>query len=79
MLMRRLSSSPFVEVNVNDYMWNWTDPLVGVAKKIMPSLVPVDNMGILHRVSIWNNIQHTFERLAVGNAKTSANNVSLFA
>ncbi|KAK6645194.1 hypothetical protein RUM43_001470 [Polyplax serrata] len=50
LIIRRLSPSPFVEITANDYMWNWTDPLVGVAKKLMPHLVPVENLGILDTV-----------------------------
>lgn len=52
LIIRRLSPSPFVEITANDYMWNWTDPLVGVAKKLMPHLVPVENLGILDTVTL---------------------------
>lgn len=51
MLTRRLSSLPFIEIKANDYMWNWTDPLFEVTKKILPSLVPLENIGVLNLVS----------------------------
>ncbi|EEB19358.1 scavenger receptor class B member, putative [Pediculus humanus corporis] len=50
LILRRLNTNPFIEINANDYMWNWTDPLVDVAKNLMPHLVPVSNVGILDTI-----------------------------
>ncbi|KAJ1520753.1 hypothetical protein ONE63_003848 [Megalurothrips usitatus] len=49
-ILQRLDSQPLVNVSVQEYMWNLSDPLVHVTRRLVPHLVPVDNMGILHRI-----------------------------
>ncbi|XP_039298581.1 scavenger receptor class B member 1 isoform X1 [Nilaparvata lugens] len=50
LLLNRLDSQPIVASTVNNYFWNFTDPLVKVAKTLAPHLVPVENMGILQQI-----------------------------
>lgn len=50
MLINRLGSEPFVDVTIEEYLWNFTDPLMHFTNKITPHLVPVVNIGILHEV-----------------------------
>ncbi|XP_014283918.1 scavenger receptor class B member 1 isoform X1 [Halyomorpha halys] len=49
-LMNRLNSKPFVKITVDDYFWNFTDPLLQLSNHLLPFLVPTDNVGILHQV-----------------------------
>ncbi|KAK3926538.1 Scavenger receptor class B member 1 [Frankliniella fusca] len=49
-ILRRLDSKPLANVTVQEYMWNLTDPLVDVTRKLVPHLVPVENMGVLHTI-----------------------------
>lgn len=53
LLLRSLQSRSIVHTTINDYLWNFTDPILDVAQTVAPSLVPAKNMGILHRVSIY--------------------------
>ncbi|KAK7866502.1 hypothetical protein R5R35_014364 [Gryllus longicercus] len=46
-LLRRLRSEPFSHVTVYDYLWNYKDPLLQVARNLAPFLVPVNNIGVL--------------------------------
>ncbi|KAF2887442.1 hypothetical protein ILUMI_18731, partial [Ignelater luminosus] len=50
LLLRSLQSRSIVQTTINDYLWNFTDPILDVAQTVAPSLVPVKNMGILHRI-----------------------------
>ncbi|CAB0014992.1 unnamed protein product [Nesidiocoris tenuis] len=50
MMVRRAGSKPFVNAQVWDYFWNFTDPLFDVLASIAPALVPTKNTGILHTV-----------------------------
>ena len=43
---------PFVKKTVYEYLWNFTDPVLDVSKTIAPGLVPVNNAGMLDRVSL---------------------------
>lgn len=51
MSARNLGSKPFVNVRVQDYFFNFTDPLLVTGNKFIPFMVPTKNMGILERVS----------------------------
>ncbi|XP_046383938.1 scavenger receptor class B member 1-like [Ischnura elegans] len=48
--LRRFNAQPLVKMTVNDYFWNYSDPMLKTAKQLLPFLVPVDNMGILHTI-----------------------------
>ncbi|XP_017781148.1 PREDICTED: scavenger receptor class B member 1-like isoform X2 [Nicrophorus vespilloides] len=50
MLKLRLGSKVFVNVTVRDFLWNFSDPIMKLANEIVPSLVPVSNIGVLSRV-----------------------------
>lgn len=54
-LTRNLRSEMIVKISVKDYLWNNSDPILEVARTIAPSMVPVNNMGILSR--IYSNFQ----------------------
>ncbi|GLH03171.1 scavenger receptor class B member 1-like, partial [Gryllus bimaculatus] len=46
-LLRRLHSEPFSHITVYDYLWNYKDPLLQVARNLAPFLVPFNNIGVL--------------------------------
>lgn len=48
---RNRDSRPFVNISIYDYLWNFTDPLLRTANTLMPHMVPVEDMGMLSRVS----------------------------
>ncbi|XP_050438444.1 scavenger receptor class B member 1-like [Adelges cooleyi] len=50
LMMKMLDTKMFIKTTVDDCLWNLTDPLVQKAKTMMPSLVPEENMGILHQI-----------------------------
>ncbi|KAK9874235.1 hypothetical protein WA026_002587 [Henosepilachna vigintioctopunctata] len=50
MMVRSAKSRTMVNMTIHDYLWNFTDPLVNLARKIVPNMVPVDNLGILSRI-----------------------------
>lgn len=52
LLTKNLRSETIVKVRLQDYLWNNSDPILDVARTIAPSMVPVNNMGILSRVLI---------------------------
>lgn len=54
-LTKNLQSEMIVKMSVRDYLWNNSDPILEVARTIAPSMVPVNNMGILSR--IYSNFQ----------------------
>ncbi|XP_018321668.1 scavenger receptor class B member 1 [Agrilus planipennis] len=70
LMVRSLNSQALVKTTISDYLWNFTDPLLDAAQRILPSLVPVKNMGILHRiysnfedlVTVFVGAEHGHER-----------------
>lgn len=42
----------FVNITVYDFLWNYRSDVISLAHKVIPSLVPVNNMGIMHQVRI---------------------------
>uniref|UniRef100_A0A170YK83 Scavenger receptor class b member 1-like protein n=1 Tax=Triatoma infestans TaxID=30076 RepID=A0A170YK83_TRIIF len=50
LFINRFGTKPFVRLSVNDYFWNFTDPLLIFGRSFAPSLVPEDNMGILNQI-----------------------------
>ncbi|KAL3270704.1 hypothetical protein HHI36_021232 [Cryptolaemus montrouzieri] len=57
MLVRSANSDIMVNISIHNYLWNYTDPIVEMARSIAPALVPVNNMGILSR--IYDDFQDT--------------------
>ncbi|GFG34115.1 hypothetical protein Cfor_05571, partial [Coptotermes formosanus] len=49
-LMRRLDSEPALKMSVHDYLWKNSDPLLKLAAKLVPSMVPTDNVGVLDMI-----------------------------
>lgn len=54
-MVNMLDTKMFVTTSINNCLWNLTDPLVQSVKRIMPSLVPEENMGILKQVTQFIN------------------------
>ncbi|PNF20587.1 hypothetical protein B7P43_G04866 [Cryptotermes secundus] len=50
LVIRRLDSQPLIKTSVYNYLWNNSDPLLTLASNIAPSIVPVDNLGVLHMI-----------------------------
>ncbi|KAG8232897.1 hypothetical protein J437_LFUL012810 [Ladona fulva] len=48
--LRRFDAQPLVEMSVNEYLWNYTDPMLKFGRRFMPFFVPDDNIGILHTI-----------------------------
>jgi hypothetical protein len=51
LVIRRLNTQPMVKMSVYNYLWNNSDPLLTLVSKIAPSMVPIDNLGVLDLVS----------------------------
>ncbi|CAG9815054.1 unnamed protein product [Phaedon cochleariae] len=49
-MMRTLNSSPFKTTSIQNFLWNFSDPIVDLAQNLAPRLVPTKNVGILSRV-----------------------------
>ncbi|XP_066144769.1 scavenger receptor class B member 1-like [Euwallacea fornicatus] len=47
-LLNSYSRKIFLEMSIEDYLWNATDPILVPAEKLAPSLVPTKNVGILN-------------------------------
>lgn len=48
--MRSYDKSPFVNISVYNYLWNNTSPVLQAAKKIVPFMVPIRNLGVLYNL-----------------------------
>jgi hypothetical protein len=51
-LIRRLDSQPVLKMSVYNYIWKNSDPILKLASKMVPSMVPMDNLGVLDVVSL---------------------------
>lgn len=49
-LLRSFNGQPLVRMTIEDFLWNATDPILGAAEKLAPTLVPTKNVGLLHTV-----------------------------
>ncbi|RZB39341.1 scavenger receptor class B member 1-like [Asbolus verrucosus] len=50
LLTRTVKPKQFVELTINQLLWNFSDPMLNAAHNIAPYLVPSKNLGILARV-----------------------------
>ncbi|KAJ0177537.1 hypothetical protein K1T71_006410 [Dendrolimus kikuchii] len=50
------NAKPFVLKDVHSYLWNYTDPLVSAANKLIPGFIYFENIGILERLYDKNMI-----------------------
>lgn len=50
-MMSSARSRPFVKTTIYKYLWNISDPILDIAYRIAPSLVPTKNVGMLSKVS----------------------------
>ena len=50
-LIRKLDSQPIIKMSVYDYLWESSDPILKLAAKMVPSMIPTDNVGVLNMVS----------------------------
>lgn len=44
-------SELFIKKTIYEYLWDYKDPVLDTSKNLAPGLVPVNNMGMLARVS----------------------------
>lgn len=51
LLVSSHNSKMFSKKTIYEYLWDFKDPVLDTSKTLVPSLVPVNNMGILARVS----------------------------
>jgi hypothetical protein len=56
-IMDILKVKPFVEVSVGQLLWGYEDPLLKLAKDVVPKeqKLPYEEFGLLYGVSIYNN------------------------
>ncbi|EFA05690.2 scavenger receptor class B member 1 [Tribolium castaneum] len=57
LLTRSVKPQQFVKLTIDQFLWNFTDPMLDAAYKIAPFLVPIKNLGILSR--IYTNFTNT--------------------
>ncbi|XP_014249214.1 scavenger receptor class B member 1-like isoform X2 [Cimex lectularius] len=50
MITNRAGSKPFSKVTVDEYFWNFTDPVLRLGISLFPSFMPTDNVGILNQI-----------------------------
>ena len=43
---------------VYDYLWNNSDPILELAAKVVPSMVPMKNVGVLDMVSLVDSLTY---------------------
>jgi scavenger receptor class B protein 1 len=55
LLTRSVKPQQFRTLTIDQFLWNYTDPMLEAAYKIAPFLVPIKNLGILSRVG-WYRI-----------------------
>ena len=55
-LIRRLDSQPVIKMSVYDYLWKNSDPILRLAAKVVPSMIPTDNVGVLDMVSLVDSL-----------------------
>lgn len=41
----------FLKKTIYEYLWDYKEPVLDISKNLVPALVPVNNMGMLSRVS----------------------------
>lgn len=51
LMLTSLDEPIFLNTTVYDFLWNYRSNVISVAHKILPDLVPVENLGVMHRVS----------------------------
>ncbi|GLV36662.1 uncharacterized protein CBL_02503 [Carabus blaptoides fortunei] len=57
MILRSMKTNPFMTTTVYNYLWNLTDPILSLAEKFAPTVVPSLNIGILD--IIYSNFKDT--------------------
>lgn len=63
-IMDILKVKPFVEVSVGQLLWGYEDPLLKLAKDVVPKeqKLPYEEFGLLYGVGIYNNrCSHSFK------------------
>lgn len=56
MLVSSANSNATLKTTIYNYLWNYREPIIELGRSVAPKLVPVDNLGVLARVS--NKIIH---------------------
>lgn len=44
----------FINTTVYDFLWSYHSDVITLANNVLPSLVPVDNLGIMQQVTLFN-------------------------
>jgi hypothetical protein len=55
-LLRRMDSQPLRKMSVYDFLWKNSDPILQLAAKVVPTMVPIDNVGVLDMVSLVDSL-----------------------
>lgn len=57
-IMDILKVKPFVEVSVGQLLWGYEDPLLKLAKDVVPKeqKLPYEEFGLLYGVGIYNSL-----------------------
>ncbi|KDR20475.1 Scavenger receptor class B member 1 [Zootermopsis nevadensis] len=50
LVVRKMDMQPLVKISVYDYLWNNSNSLLTFASKMVPNMIPVDNLGVLHMI-----------------------------
>ncbi|KAJ9598280.1 hypothetical protein L9F63_011044 [Diploptera punctata] len=66
LLARKYNISPIIKITVYNLLWNYTDPLLETVSNVVPSLLPITNIGYLEMLyrnfsdenSVFIGIQH---------------------
>jgi len=53
-----MDSQPVLKMSVYDYLWKNSDPILQLAAKLMPWMVPIDNVGVLDMVSLVDSLTY---------------------
>jgi hypothetical protein len=55
-LIRGLDSQPVVKMSVYEYLWKNSDQILKVSAKLVPWMVPIENVGVLDMVSLFESL-----------------------
>jgi hypothetical protein len=56
LLVRRQDTQPVQKISVYDYLWQNSDTFLQVVSKVAPSMLPIDNVGLLEMVSLVDSL-----------------------
>jgi hypothetical protein len=53
MLFNKYDNKAFLNTTVYNFLWNMTSEVIKTAKSIVPFMVPLENFGIMHNVTLY--------------------------